>query len=353
MVYIDHPSGKTIIPENYHPYLDIRDTESAIKFVKDYFEEQLAKELNLQRVSAPLFLPSGSGLNDELSGVERPIGFRLKSSGQQGEIVQSLAKWKRLALKQYGFISGEGLYTDMNAIRCDEPVLDNLHSIYVDQWDWERIIAEHERNLEVLKYIVRKIYRVIRHTEQIVCRKYHQLPGRYLPDEIYFIHSEELEELYPDLTPKERENEICRQKKAVFIIGIGAPLKNGKAHDERAADYDDWSTLTGNNRRGLNGDIIVWYPPLQCALELSSMGIRVDAQALKYQLNQKNENYKLELPFHKQLVNNELPLSIGGGIGQSRLCMFYLRKVHIGEVQASIWPEEVLRKLADNGCKLL
>lgn len=353
MLLINHHSGRTFIPENYQPYLDIRDTEAAIKFIKDYFEDLLAKELNLQRVSAPLFVLSQSGLNDELSGVEKPITFQIKSTRQQVEIVQSLAKWKRMALKEYGFISGEGLYTDMNAIRCEEAVLDNLHSVYVDQWDWERIIAEQERNLDVLKYIVKKIYRVIKQTEQVICRKYHQLPGRYLPEEIYFIHSEELEELYPALTPRQREDEICRQKKAVFIIGIGAPLKNGQPHDLRAADYDDWSTPTGDGKRGLNGDILVWYPPLQCAMELSSMGIRVDAQALKYQLAAKNETFKLSYPFHKKLINNELPLSIGGGIGQSRLCMFFLRKVHIGEVQASIWPEEVVHDLQRNGCKLL
>ncbi len=353
MYVINDRAGRTIIPDGYRSYLDVRETESAIKFIKDYFEEQLAKELNLQRVSAPLFVQSGTGLNDELSGIEKPISFTIKSTQQRAEIVQSLAKWKRMALKEYGFISGEGLYTDMNAIRCDESVLDNLHSIYVDQWDWERIIAEQERNLEVLKYIVRKIYRVIRQTEQVVCRKYHQLPAHYLPDDIFFIHSEELEELYPDLNPRERENEICRQKKAVFIIGIGAPLKNGLPHDERAADYDDWSTITLNGRRGLNGDILVWYPVLQCAMELSSMGIRVNADALKYQLKCKNEEYKLNYYFHKRLIEGYLPLSIGGGIGQSRLCMLFLRKAHIGEVQASIWSEEVISELNANGCKLL
>jgi len=340
---IEHfKNGKLLIPTEYRSNMDIRETEKAIKFIKDYFQDNFAREMNLQRVSAPISVLANTGINDYLSGIEKPVSFTIKATDQRAEIVQSLAKWKRKALKDYGFISGEGLYTDMNAIRQDEFYLDNMHSIYVDQWDWERIIAENERNLDVLKYIVNKIYKVIFKTEQVVCRKYHQIPGKILPEEIYFIHSEELEEKYPALTPRQREDAICKEKKAVFLIGIGAKLKNGKPHDERAADYDDWITETEPKRRGLNGDILVWYPTLNCAMELSSMGIRVNKESLLKQLKIKGEMNKVNDYFHRRLLNDELPLSIGGGIGQSRLCMFFLRKAHIGEVQSSIWPEEML-----------
>ena len=341
--FIEHFTNcKLLIPTEYKPNMDIRETEKAIKFIKDYFQDNFAKEMNLQRVSAPISILANTGINDYLNGIEKPISFTIKAMGFRAEVIQSLAKWKRLALKDYGFISGEGLYTDMNAIRPDEAYLDNLHSIYIDQWDWERIIAENERNLDVLKYIVKKIYKVICKTEQVVCQKYHQIPGKILPEDIYFIHSEELEEIYPDLTPKQREDAICEEKKAVFLIGIGAKLKDGKPHDERAADYDDWITETGANRKGLNGDILVWYPTLNCAMELSSMGIRVNKESLLKQLRIKGEMDKVNNYFHSRLLNDELPLSIGGGIGQSRLCMFFLRKAHIGEVQSSIWPKEIL-----------
>jgi len=345
-------NGKLTIPQGYGSHLDLRETESAIKYIKDFFQTNLAQELNLSRVSAPLFVLSGTGVNDHLNGVEKPVSFSVKDIEEKAEIVQSLAKWKRAALADYGFQHGEGLYTDMNAIRPDE-YLDNLHSIYVDQWDWERIVTQEERNLDFLKHIVKKIYKVIKMTENKVCHKYPQISGHYLPDEIYFIHSEELEEKYPDLTPKERENAICKEKGAVFVIGIGAKLKNGEPHDGRAADYDDWSTPTGEKTRGLNGDIIVWYPLLHCAFELSSMGIRVDKDSLMQQLKIKGEEYKVKLHFHQRLLRQELPLTIGGGIGQSRLCMLFLRKAHIGEVQASIWHEEIREYCQKNNIFLL
>ena len=329
-----------IIPAGYKAYLNLRETEKAIKYIKDLFQSNFSKELNLERVSAPMMVLSETGINDHLSGVEKPITFSIKDIRKDAEIVQSLAKWKRMALKDYGYRQGEGLYTDMNALRPDES-LDNLHSIYVDQWDWERIINEEERNIQFLKRIVKKIYQVIRDKEKEICQAYPQLPPPHLPDEIYFIHSEDLEDRFPDLTPREREREICKEKEAVFIIGLGGVLQNGQPHDGRAADYDDWSTNNGNGKRGLNGDIFVWYPLLNRAFELSSMGIRVDPKALIVQLEIKKEQYKTELYFHKRLLGGELPLSIGGGIGQSRLCMLYLRKAHIGEVQCGIWSEEM------------
>lgn len=334
----------------YHSSLDIRQTERAIKFIKDYFQTRLAKVLNLSRISAPILVSSKSGINDYLNGVERPVRFHVKDMNEEAEVVQSLAKWKRAALASYGFKPGEGLYTDMNAIRPDEK-LDNLHSAYVDQWDWELVIREGDRNLEFLKGVVRKIYKIIRKAEKVVCRKY-KLPIKLnLPKDIYFVHSEELEEMYPALTPTERENEICREKGAVFIIGIGYNLKNGAPHDGRAADYDDWSTETVHGRHGLNGDILVWYPVLECAFELSSMGIRVDKRALLKQFEIKSENARL--PYHHRLLAGELPITIGGGIGQSRLCMLYLRKAHIGEVQAGIWPEEMVRECRKGDIHLL
>jgi aspartate--ammonia ligase len=338
--------------DNYVPFLNLMETEEAIKFIKDNFQIKLAQELNLSRVSAPVIVLNKTGINDYLSGVEKPVSFYVKDVDENAEIVQSLAKWKRAALADYGFAHGEGLYTDMNAIRPDEN-LDNLHSIYVDQWDWEIIMKEEERNLEFLKNIVRKIYKTIAEMEKNVCKKFRQNGGAILPENIFFIHSEELEEKYPDLSPAERENRICKEKKAVFLIGIGAKLKNGQPHDDRAADYDDWTTEISKDKKGLNGDILLWYPVLNCAFEISSMGIRVNKESLLRQLKIKNELEKLELHFHKRLLNDELPLTIGGGIGQSRLCMFFLRKAHIGEVQSSIWPDKMLKECKDQNIFLL
>ncbi len=341
-----------ILPKGYNPRLSLRETEKAIKFIKDLFERKLAEALNLTRVTAPVLVESDTGINDHLSGIEKPVRFRVNAIDRDAEIVQSLAKWKRLALAAYGFGYGEGLYTDMNAIRPDE-TLDNLHSIYVDQWDWERVIAAEERNLEFLKWIVRRIYQVIVETERTICGRYPNLPHAYLPDDICFIHSEDLERMYPHLSPKEREDAICRDKGAVFIIGIGAPLANGLPHDNRAADYDDWITHTLDGKRGLNGDILVWYPLLDCAMELSSMGIRVDKHSLIEQLELKRETEKLRLYFHRKLVNGELPLCVGGGIGQSRLCMLFLRRAHVGEVQAGIWPQEMIEACKAHNIPLL
>jgi len=341
-----------IIPDGYRPLFDLRETERAIKYIKDLFQNSLAQALNLTRVTAPLIVLNGTGINDHLSGIEQPVRFMVKNIGESAEIVQSLAKWKRMALGDYGFGHGEGLYTDMNALRPDE-VLDNLHSIYVDQWDWERVISREERSVAFLQAIVRRIYGVIVGTERAVCQRYGHVPGPYLPEEIYFVHSEDLEAMYPGLSPRERENAICREKGAVFVIGIGAPLANGEPHDQRAADYDDWITETGGGKKGLNGDILVWYPVLNCAFELSSMGIRVDSESLKKQLDMRNEQFKMALYFHQRLLQGELPLTIGGGIGQSRLCMFYLRKAHVGEVQASVWPAATVETCRRGGVSLL
>lgn len=349
---ITYSNERLTLPGGYKSHLNLRETEEAIKYIKDFFQRNIGKELNLTRVSAPLFVLSRTGINDNLSGVEKPVSFNVKDMNEKAEIVQSLAKWKRVALADYGFNHGEGLYTDMNAIRPDEDI-DNLHSIYVDQWDWEKVINKEERNLEFLKYIVGKIYKVIRGTEKEVCQKYKQISGPPLPEYIHFIHSEELDERYPYLTPKEREDVICREKGAVFIIGIGAKLKNGKPHDGRAADYDDWSTETGEGKKGLNGDILAWYPLLNCAFELSSMGIRVDKGSLLRQLEIKGELNKVNLYFHQRLLRGELPLTMGGGIGQSRLCMFFLRKAHIGEIQSSIWPDEMKKVCKNNNIFLL
>ena len=337
---ITSSNGRLHLPEGYRPYIGPRETHTAVARVADFFQRGLATALNLTRVSAPIVVLSRTGVNDYLSGVEKPISFQVTDMGEPAEVVQSLAKWKRMALADYGFGHGEGLFTNMNAIRPDER-LDNLHSVYVDQWDWERVISEEERNLEFLKQTVRTLYALIRDTERQTCQWYPQLPGPYLPEEIHFVHSEELAERYPDLPPEQRENAICSEKGAVFIIGIGANLKDGKPHGGRAADYDDWSTENGQGRRGLNGDIVVWYPVLRCAFEISSMGIRVDREALLRQLRLKGEEDRVNLRFHRRLLAGELPLSIGGGIGQSRLCMFMLRKAFIGEVQASVWPAEV------------
>jgi len=340
-----------IIPENYRPFLDVKETEKAIKLIKDFFQINLAKTLNLKRVTAPLFVKAGTGINDDLTGVERPISFNIKDMpNTKAEIVQSLAKWKRLTLAYLKIKEREGIYTDMNAIRPDE-TLDNLHSIYVDQWDWERVISKKERNLELLKRIVSRIYLVLKKTEHFICAQYPEIKP-ILPEDIFFIHSEELERRYPELTPGEREDAICREYGAVFIIGIGSPLNNGHPHDGRAPDYDDWTTPTGKGL-GLNGDLIVWYPVLKKAFEISSMGIRVDQQALIKQLEITETMERKELYFHKKLLRGELPLSIGGGIGQSRLCMFFLRKAHIGEIQASIWPDEIIEECRRNRIFLL
>lgn len=329
------------IPSDYRSLLTLRETEVAIKKVKDFFERQLAVELNLTRVSAPIFVSPNSGLNDNLNGYERPVSFDLLT-GETLEIVHSLAKWKRQALKTYKFNVGEGLYTDMNAIRRDEET-DNLHSMFVDQWDWEKIIDRSDRNLETLKDTVESIYRALRHTEIYISGEYPFI-GRMLPEKIDFITSQELEDMYPELSPKEREHEIAKAKGAVFIMQIGGKLKSGKPHDGRAPDYDDWS---------LNGDIIVYYPVLDIALELSSMGIRVDEEAMKEQLKISGCEDRASLPFHKALLNGELPYTIGGGIGQSRMCMFFLRKAHIGEVQSSYWPEETHKFCDEKGIALL
>jgi len=341
-----------IIPETYRSTLNLIETETAIKFVKDTFQEALSQALNLTRVSAPLVVLRKTGVNDYLNGVETPVSFVVKEMNETGEAVQSLAKWKRKALGEYGFKAGEGLYTDMNALRPDED-LDNLHSIYVDQWDWERVITAEDRTVAFLKSIVQTLYQVIRSTERKTCERFPQLPSAFLTEDIFFIHSEALEEMYPDLTPPEREDAICKEKGAVFIIGLGADLKNGKPHDGRASDYDDWTTISELGRPGLNGDILVWNPLLDRSYELSSMGIRVDKPALMKQLEIRNEMYKTDLDFHQRLLNDQLPLTIGGGIGQSRLCMLFLRKAHVGEVQVSIWPDDMVQTCRENGIFLL
>lgn len=334
---------KLIIPKGYSPKLDIKETEVAIKLVKDYFERELAKQLNLTRVSAPLFVKPETGLNDNLNGIERPVSFGIKEqSDREVEIVQSLAKWKRLALKRYSFSVGEGLYTDMSAIRRDEET-DNIHSLYVDQWDWEKIINKSDRNEETLKAVVNMVYEALKNTEVYMSTQYDYI-DRILPEDITFIHSQELEDKYPTLTAKEREYKAAREYGAVFIMQIGGALRSGQRHDGRAPDYDDWS---------LNGDIIVYYPVLDIALELSSMGIRVDEDSLLAQLEISNCMDRTQLPFQKAILDKELPYTIGGGIGQSRICMFYLRKAHIGEVQSSVWPQEVVEEAEKNGILFL
>ena len=330
------------LPAGYKPLLDIRQTQVAIKKVKDFFERDLAIQLNLTRVSAPLFVRSDSGLNDTLNGVERPVAFDIKDMDSDVEIVQSLAKWKRRALKDYGFKPGEGLYADMNAIRRDEDT-DNLHSVFVDQWDWEKIITPEQRNVDTLKRTVRAIYRSLRHTETYIAEEY-DFVGKFLPDEISFITTQELEDMYPDLTPKQRETEIARDKGAVFIMQIGGKLRSGIRHDGRAPDYDDWT---------LNGDIVFYNKLLDSAFEVSSMGIRVDAESLDRQLHEAGCDDRRALPFHKALLSGELPLTIGGGIGQSRLSMLLLEKAHIGEVQVSIWDDKTVAACAAAGVELL
>ena len=329
------------IPKGYKPTLSSEDMEQAIKKVKLRFQEELSEALSLRRVTAPLFVLSGTGINDNLNGIERPVSFEIPAlGGKTAEVVHSLAKWKRMKLGAYNIEQGKGLYTDMNAIRADEE-LDNLHSLYVDQWDWERTITATDRNLDFLMSIVKKIYQVLKNTEAFVSSEYPQIKPT-LPKEITFIHTEELQQKYPALTPKEREDIAAKEYGAVFLIGIGGELPDGKIHDGRSPDYDDWSTPTENGYKGLNGDIILWNPLLESAYEISSMGIRVDKTALLAQLKIRNSEDRLELLFHKNLLEDKIPLSIGGGIGQSRLCMFFLRAAHIGEVQASIWSEDMV-----------
>lgn len=335
--------GSIMIPDDYVSALNLHDTQIAIKTVKDFFQQTLTQRLNLLRVSAPLFVTPQSGLNDNLNGTERPVSFGIKEQDDScAEIVHSLAKWKRFALKKYGFKPGEGLYTDMNAIRRDEDT-DNIHSIYVDQWDWEKIITPEERNVETLKSVVRNVFSALKKTEKYMAIQYDYIE-EILPKDITFITSQELEDLFPDDSPKEREYKIAREKGAVFIMQIGDVLASGTPHDGRAPDYDDWS---------LNGDIIVYYPVLDIALELSSMGIRVDAAAMEAQLKKSGCEERRNYPFHQAILNNELPLTIGGGIGQSRICMFFLRKAHLGEVQCSIWPDDVVTEAENHGICLL
>jgi aspartate--ammonia ligase len=340
------------VPKDYSPLLGPRDTELAIREIKEFFQTNLAFELNLVRATAPLFVRAGTGINDDLNGVEKPAGFRVKGmGGAEVQLVQSLAKWKRMALADLGFGVGDGLYTDMNAIRPDE-VLDSTHSIYVDQWDWERVIRREDRTVAFLKEIVRRIYDVIQRTEKYVAYRYPDIPP-VLPEAIHFVHAEDLVKAYPDRTPREREMEICREHGAVFITGIGGELSDGRKHDGRAPDYDDWSTPAEDGRPGLNGDIFVWNPVLETAFELSSMGIRVDAEAMRRQLALTGTEERAELLWHRRLLDGELPLSIGGGIGQSRLCMFYLRKAHVGEIQVSLWPEAMVETCRKNNIFLL
>ena len=321
--------SKLIKPEGYKALLDMRQTEMGIKLIKEFFQQNLSTELRLRRVTAPLFVLKGLGINDDLNGVERPVSFPIKDLGEaQAEVVHSLAKWKRLTLAEYNIEPGYGVYTDMNAIRADEE-LDNLHSLYVDQWDWEAVITRKDRTIAFLEDIVR------------------------LPREIHFIHAQDLLDMYPDMTPKEREDAICEKYGAVFVEGIGGELSNGEKHDGRAPDYDDWSTVAENGKAGLNGDILIWYPVLGRSFELSSMGIRVDKESLLRQLQIEGKEDREKLYFHQQLLNDKLPLSIGGGIGQSRLCMVMLHKAHIGEIQASIWPEEMRKECDEAGMPLI
>ena len=334
---------KFIIPKDYHSELNLHDTQIAIKTVKDFFQNLLSQRLNLSRVSAPLFVDPDSGLNDNLNGVERPVTFDIKEqNGREAEVVQSLAKWKRYALKKYGFSYGEGLYTDMNAIRRDE-ITDNIHSIFVDQWDWEKIIKKDERTIATLMDTVKVVYKCLRKTEKYMAIQYDYIE-EILPHDVFFVTTQELADMFPDNTPKEREYYIAKAKGAVCIMQIGDVLENGERHDGRAPDYDDWS---------LNADIVVYYPVLDIALELSSMGIRVDKKALLSQLKKAGCEDRKDLPFQKAIINEELPYTIGGGIGQSRICMFFLRKAHIGEVQSSLWPEDMIAQCEENGVQLL
>lgn len=333
-----------IIPKDYDPKLSIRETQEAIRYIRETFRDEFGKEMGLNRVSAPMYVEKSSGINDNLNGYEKPVSFTMKDMpGETIEVVHSLAKWKRMALKKYGFGLHEGLYTNMNAIRKDED-LDNFHSSYVDQWDWEKVISKDERNEKTLKETVELIFKVVKHMEHEVWYKFPNAVY-HLPDKIHFITSQELEDKYPELEDaKDRENAICKELGCVFVMQIGDVLKSGKRHDGRAPDYDDWK---------LNGDILFWYEPLQCALELSSMGIRVDEDSMVEQLKKTGDEDRLKLQYHKMILNKELPYTIGGGIGQSRLCMLLLGKAHVGEVQASIWPDEMLKKCEENGIHIL
>ncbi len=335
--------SRLFIPENYTPVIDYMESQRAIKKIKDFFQQELAYGLKLRRVSAPLFVAPETGLNDNLNGVERTVGFTVKDMGEKPvEIVQSLAKWKRMALGRYKFKPGTGLYTDMNAIRRDEE-LDNLHSIYVDQWDWEKVIKKEDRNEGYLEGVVTTLYNAIKNLNDYVNRVYTDLKTE-LPNEIFFITSQELEDMYPQLSPKEREDAITREKRAVFIEKIGGVLKSGQKHDGRAPDYDDWE---------LNGDILLWNDILDRSFEISSMGIRVDEEVMDRQLTLAGADDRREMDFHKKILNRQLPYTIGGGIGQSRLCMYFLRKAHIGEVQAAIWPEDMIKECEENNIFLL
>ena len=344
--------SKVFIPAGYKTPLSVYEMQRAIEFIKSNFQVNLGQALNLRRVSAPLFVREDSGLNDNLNGVERPVTFDIPDVAANGQVVHSLAKWKRLALKRYEFNVGKGLFTDMNAIRRDEEV-DNLHSVYVDQWDWEKVISREDRNVNFLKQTVRAIVGAVVETNEALQIAFPSLHTK-LEREVYFVTTQELEDRWPDLTPKEREHAICREHHTVFLMQIGDNLKrSGKPHDGRAPDYDDWTTMGENGRAGLNGDILIWYPILNRSFELSSMGIRVDKEALLRQLALEGKEDRKELYFHRQLLDGKLPLSIGGGIGQSRLCMVLLHKAHIGEIQASIWPEDMRRECAEAGMPLI
>ncbi len=343
---------KLIIPEGYKSLLDLKQTEMAIKEVKDFFESSLSSDLKLRRVTAPLFVMKGTGINDDLNGIERPVSFPILDLGNAtAEVVQSLAKWKRMMLCDYEIRMNHGIYTDMNALRPDEE-LDNLHSVYVDQWDWEKVISKEDRNLDYLKEIVRRVYSSMVRTEFVIYERYPQIEP-LLPENITFFHAEELLAMYPELTPKQREDKVAEQYGAVFVIGIGGEMADGKPHDGRAPDYDDWTTPTVNGYKGLNGDIILWNPILKLAFEVSSMGIRVDKAAMELQLQLRGQEHRSALQFHRRLLNGELPESIGGGIGQSRMCMFFLRKAHIGEIQSSVWPGEMVAHCRKSGILLI
>ena len=343
--------GKVFIPEGYKTPLSVYEMQRAIEFIKSNFQVNLGQALNLRRVSAPLFVDENSGLNDNLNGFERPVAFDIPDVGSNAQVVHSLAKWKRLALKRYEFNVGKGLFTDMNAIRRDEEV-DNLHSIYVDQWDWEKVIDREDRNEAHLRQTVRAIVGAIAETNEALQIAFPSLRTK-LDRNVYFVTTQELEDRWPDYTPKQREDAVAKKYGAVFIMGIGCELSNGEKHDGRAPDYDDWSTPNADGFNGLNGDILIWYPVLGRSIELSSMGIRVDKEALLRQLELTNKMERLNLYFHKKLMSDEMPLSIGGGIGQSRLCMVLLHKAHVGEIQASIWPDEMRKECAEAGMPLI
>ena len=342
-----------MIPQGYRNLLgSLENTEKAIKAVKEMFQDNLSAQLALLRVTAPMVVMSGMGLNDDLNGVESPVAFPVKDmEGRSAEVVHSLAKWKRLKLAQMGVPPGRGIYTDMNALRPEED-LDNIHSIYVDQWDWEKVITEDQRNLDFLKKTVRRIYEAIKVTENKLYVEFTQIEPM-LPENVFFIHSEELLQRYPGMTPKEREDAVTKEYGAVFVIGIGGKLSDGSVHDGRSADYDDWTTPNEDGYLGLNGDLLLWNPVLGHAFEISSMGIRVDADALARQLELRGEAGKSGLLYHRLLLEGGLPLTVGGGIGQSRLCMFLLRKAHIGEIQSSVWPERMRKMCHEAGIDLV